>query len=66
MFYIQVQNNKPYDLQVTDITGKRLFVNKNINPSTTYPLQMQGYSSGIYFLQIKVDDQQTTRKLILN
>jgi hypothetical protein len=66
VFYIQVQNNKPYDLQVTDITGKRLFVNKNINPSTTYPLQMQGYSSGIYFLQIKVDDQQTTRKLILN
>ena len=66
VFYIQVQNNKPYDLQVTDVTGKRLFAKKNINPSTTYPLHMQGYSSGIYFLQIKVDNQQTTRKLILN
>ena len=66
VFYIQLQNNNPYDLKVTDITGKRLFVKKNINPSTTYPLQMEGYSSGIYFLQIKVDNQQTTRKLILN
>ena len=66
VFYIQLQNNNPYDLKVTDITGKRLFVKKNINPSTTYPLQMEGYSSGIYFLQIKVGNQQTTRKLILN
>ena len=66
IFYIQLRNNKPYDLQVTDITGKRLFTKKKINPSTPFPLQMEGYSSGIYFLQISIDNQQTTRKLILN
>ena len=31
-----------------------------------FPLQMEGYSNGIYFLQIRIDNQQTTRKLILN
>jgi len=66
IFYIQLRNNKPYDLQVTDITGKRLFTKKKINPSTPFPLQMEGYSSGIYFLQISIDNQQTTRKLLLN
>ena len=66
IFYIQLRNNKPYDLQVTDITGKRLFTKKKINPSTPFPLQMEGYSNGIYFLQIRIDNQQTTRKLILN
>ena len=66
IFYIQLRNNKPYDLQVTDITGKRLFTKKKINPSTPFPLQMEGYSSGVYFLQIRIDNQQTTRKLILN
>ena len=66
IFYIQLRNNKPYDLQVTDITGKRLFTKKKINPSKPFPLQMEGYSSGIYFLQISIDNQQTTRKLLLN
>ena len=66
IFYVQLRNNKPYDLQVTDITGKRLFTKKKINPSTPFPLQMEGYSSGVYFLQIRIDNQQTTRKLILN
>jgi len=66
IFYIQLRNNKPYDLQVTDVTGKRLFTKKKINPSTPFPLQMEGYSNGIYFLQIRIDNQQTTRKLILN
>ena len=66
IFYVQLRNNKPFDLQVTDITGKRLFTKKKINPSTPFPLQMEGYSSGVYFLQIRIDNQQTTRKLILN
>ena len=66
IFYVQLRNNKPYDLQVTDITGKRLFTKKKINPSMPFPLQMEGYSNGIYFLQIRIDNQQTTRKLILN
>jgi hypothetical protein len=29
-------------------------------------LQMEAYSSGVYFLQIEANNQLTTRKLILN
>ena len=65
-FYIKLQNNKPYNLQVLDITGKKLFEKNKINTSTPFPLKMQEYSSGIYFLHITIDNQHTTKKLILN
>jgi hypothetical protein len=65
-FYIKLQNNKPFDLQVLDITGKKLFTKSRIITSTPFALQMQGYTSGIYFLKITVDNQHTTKKIILN
>ena len=66
IFYIRLQNNNPYNLQVTDITGKQLLSKKKINSSTPFLLNMEAYSSGIYFLRISIDNQQTTHKLILN
>jgi hypothetical protein len=65
-FYIKLQNNKPFDLQVLDITGKKLFTKSRIITYTPFALQMQGYTSGIYFLKITVDNQHTTKKIILN
>ena len=66
IFYIRLQNNNSYNIQVTDITGKQLISKKKINSSTPFLLNMEAYSSGIYFLRISIDNQQTTHKLILN
>ena len=66
IFFIKLQDNTAYDLKVTDITGKELFAKKQISAGSPFPLQMEGYSSGIYFLKINSNNKQTIRKLILN
>ena len=66
VFYVKLNNNTPFDIRVTDITGKVVYTKKQINATTPFPLQMETYSSGIYFLQIRVNNQLTTRKLVLN
>jgi len=66
VFYVKLNNSTPFDLRVTDITGKVVYTKKQINSGAPFPLQMEAYSSGIYFLQIEANNQQTTRKLILN
>lgn len=66
IFYVKINNSTPFDLRVTDITGKIVYTKKQINSGTPFPLQMEAYSSGVYFLQIEANNQRTTRKLILN
>ena len=66
VFYVKMNNSVPFDLRVTDITGKIVYSKKQINSRTPFPLQMETYSSGVYFLQIEANNQLTTRKLILN
>jgi photosystem II stability/assembly factor-like uncharacterized protein len=66
VFYVKLNNNTPFDIRVTDITGKVVCTKKQINATTPFPLQMGTYSSGIYFLQIRANNQLTTRKLVLN
>jgi photosystem II stability/assembly factor-like uncharacterized protein len=66
VFYVKLNNSTPFDLRVTDITGKIVYTKKQINSGTPFPLQMEAYSSGVYFLQIEANNQLTTRKLILN
>ena len=66
VFYIKLNNSAPFDLHVTDITGKVVYTKKQINSGAPFPLQMEAYSSGIYFLQIEANNQRVTRKLILN
>ena len=66
VFYIKLNNSAPFDLRVTDITGKVVYTKKQINSGAPFPLQMDAYSSGIYFLQIEANNQRVTRKLILN
>jgi hypothetical protein len=66
VFYVKLNNNTPFDIRVTDITGKVVYTKKQMNATTPFPLQMGTYSSGIYFLQIRANNQLTTRKLVLN
>ncbi|MDA9125978.1 T9SS type A sorting domain-containing protein [Flavobacteriaceae bacterium] len=66
VFYVKLNNSTPFDIRVTDITGKVVYTKKQINATTPFPLQMETYSSGIYFLQIRANNQLTTRKLVLN
>ena len=66
VFYVKLNNSTPFDLRVTDITGKIVYTKKQINSGTPFPLLMEAYSSGVYFLQIEANNQLTTRKLILN
>ena len=66
VFYVKMNNSVPFDLRVTDITGKIVYTKKQINSGTPFPLQMETYSSGVYFLQIEANNQFSTRKLILN
>lgn len=66
VFYIKLNNNTPFDIRVTDINGKVVYTKKQMNATTPFPLQMETYSSGIYFLQIRANNQLTSRKLVLN
>ena len=66
IFNIKMRNNiSEFEFEVIDITGKTI-ITKNKVLNNSYQLNLSSFSSGLYFINISVDDQTSTKKLILN
>ena len=67
IFNIRTSQSTQYNLNVTDITGKRIITESKINSSqNNHRLDLSNFSSGIYLLTIESEGRFITRKLIKN
>ena len=66
LFNINWSQGSDFSISVFDITGKLILQQKNSSSVVKrFELDMSKYSKGIYFAKIKVNDSQSTKKLIL-
>jgi hypothetical protein len=66
VFNINIKHIPSFNLKVTDITGKTIIQRDKVkNQNSTYTLDMSGYASGVYFLNINSEIGTATKKLIL-
>jgi len=65
IFNIDLRNNNEFEFKVYDITGK-VIINKSKVNRSSYQLNMSSYSAGMYFINIRANDQSATRKLLLH
>jgi hypothetical protein len=66
IFNINWSQGNDFSISVFDLTGKLLLQEKSDTKSLRrFTLDMSKFGKGIYFAQIKVDDKQSTKKLIL-
>jgi hypothetical protein len=66
IFNINWAQGNDFSISIFDITGKLLLQDKSNSKSLrTFSLDMSKFSKGIYFAKIKVDDKQSTKKLLL-
>ena len=61
---VRFNTDKNYDIQIKDITGREIFTKKNIENNST--LNLSNINDGIYFMNIIVNDQIYTKKIIKN
>lgn len=57
-------NKKPWDLSITDVTGKIIFNSKNIQQETI-SLNLEDLRSGLYFYTIQSNDNTVTKRFII-
>lgn len=65
IFNIKLKNNNEFEFEVYDITGK-IIVDKTKVSRDSYQLDMSSYSAGMYFINIRANNQAATRKLLLD
>lgn len=65
IFNIKLRRNNEFEFKVYDITGK-VIINKTKVSKDSYQLDMSSFSSGMYFINIKSNNQSATRKLLIN
>ena len=66
VFNINWTQGNDFSISVFDLTGKLLLQEKSDSKSLRrFALDMSKFGKGIYFAKIKVDNQQSTQKLIL-
>ncbi|MBT8395167.1 MAG: T9SS type A sorting domain-containing protein, partial [Bacteroidia bacterium] len=65
IFNIEMKNNNEFEFEICDITGKVIIDNTKIS-GNSYRLDMSGFSSGMYFINLEAESQSATRKLLLN
>jgi len=66
VFNINWAQGNDFSISVFDLTGKLLIQEKSDSKSLRkFSLDMSKFGKGIYFANIKVDDKQSTKKLIL-
>ena len=66
IFNINWAQGNDFSISVFDLTGKLLLQEKGDSKSLRkFSLDMSEFSKGIYFAKIKVDEKQSTKKLIL-
>ncbi|MBA3663289.1 MAG: YHYH protein [Bacteroidetes bacterium] len=58
------QNN--FTIVITDITGKIVRTEKNIQPTVSYTFDLNGLSKGVYFMKISNEYISKTEKIIIN
>ncbi|MGZ3899778.1 MAG: YHYH protein [Bacteroidia bacterium] len=58
------QNN--FDVTITDVTGKIVKSEKNIQPTITYTFDLTSLPKGVYLMKIKNDEISKTEKIIIN
>lgn len=58
------QNN--FDVIITDVAGKVVRSEKNIQPTISYTFDLAGLAKGVYFMKIKNDKISKTEKIIIN
>lgn len=59
----------PVNIWITDISGKRVVAvkeNEQLSGSQEIPLQVAGLKAGIYFIQVEIDGQRYTQRLVLS
>jgi hypothetical protein len=64
--FIDAVNQNNFDVTITDVTGKVVKSEKNIQPTITYTFDLTRLQKGIYFLQIKNDKVTRTEKIVIN
>ncbi|MBT8271119.1 MAG: T9SS type A sorting domain-containing protein, partial [Bacteroidia bacterium] len=64
IFNLRTSNIGSYDYRVTDITGKVVLRNNNVQQQD-HQLDMNGFASGMYFLNLVSDGRVLTKKLII-
>ncbi|MEM1119090.1 MAG: zinc-dependent metalloprotease [Bacteroidota bacterium] len=59
--YVQValdlKNSRPVRIELSDLTGKRLFEKTNVLPTETVPIKTTAWQSGIYILTVSQNGQ---------
>ena len=67
VFNIKTRTNDSFNISVYDVTGKHILEETNIVPNNNnYKLDIGGYASGIYLLNLSTEKSKITKKLILN
>ena len=66
IFNLKTNSSQPISISVLDITGKEIFNQQNLNISdSTYKIDLNNYSSGVYILNIQTSTTRTIKKLIV-
>jgi len=58
----------PFDMRITDMTGKTIWQEHNNDQKTDYDknIDISGQQKGVYILEIKQNDKTQLKKLVLN
>jgi photosystem II stability/assembly factor-like uncharacterized protein len=66
LFTINSPTLETLSIQVFDITGKSILLNRNVTTiNGKYSFDINKYAKGLYFLKVSADGKQTTKKIIL-
>jgi hypothetical protein len=67
VFNIKMNQMNSFDYEVYNISGQLIMQNRGVNPTgNSYPLNMENYAAGVYFLKLTSNNNTVTKKLILN
>jgi len=64
--FVESANQNNFDVTILDITGKKVFAEKNMQANVTHTFDVNSLSKGIYFLKIGNETGYRTEKLIVN
>jgi len=63
---IELQENKHYNLTLTDLQGKVVFVSLlDYARSDKFAIDVSGFANGVYFLSLQNSEQRTTVKIVI-
>lgn len=63
---IELQENKEYDLTVSDLQGKVVYASfLDYARSDKYTVDVSGFANGVYLLTLETEDERTTVKVVV-